>query len=168
MVSIIRHVYNSILAMQLLLCTTYSSTLDNHSAIYARELCPSSNYFYEALAFNVSIAGNYSFWSHSEIDTHGYLYRDIFNPFQPAVYRISSNDDSCKNGQFLIVDRLLTNTRYILVVTTQWIDVTGRFSVIYDGPTSIQLVRLSKCVYSAIPNEISCLISNIESEESIF
>jgi hypothetical protein len=147
--------------------SVYESLLGKRSGTYARERCLSSNYFYEALVFNVSIAGNYSFWIHSDFNTYGYLYHDVFDAFQPTVNQLSRNDYDCSYWQPHVDHHLLSNTKYILVVTTHWVGVTGSFSVTYDGPTSIQLVRLSKCVYSAIPNEISCLINSIETQELI-
>jgi hypothetical protein len=119
----------------------YQSLLDERSQTYAREVCRLPNYFYEALAFNVSIAGEYSFWSYSDVNTYGYLYRDDFNPFQPLVNRLAEDDDSCNNKHFRITHRLLSNTKYILAVTTHGVNVTGTFSVMSAGPAAIQFVR---------------------------
>jgi hypothetical protein len=123
----------------------YESLLDKHSATYARDVCLLPNYFYEALAFNVSIAGEYSFWSDSDINTYGYLYRNDFNPFQPTRYLLSSDDDLCDNKQFRIVYRLLPNTTFILVVTSAAMNTTGRFSIISAGPTAVRFVRHGQC-----------------------
>jgi hypothetical protein len=148
--------------MQPVLYPTYSSVLDNRSAIYAREVCLLPNYFYEALVFNVSIAGEYSFWSHSDINTYGYLYGDDFNPFQPVVNRLAASNDVCGWIRFRTAHPLMPDKTYILVLTTQLAAVSGRFSVISYGPTRIQLVRRSKSVYSGIQNDIPRLTSSIE------
>jgi hypothetical protein len=130
--------------MQFMLYPTYSSALDTRSAIYAREVCLLSTYLYEALLFNVSMTGDYTFWSHSDINTYGYLYRDDFNPFQPVMNRLAADDDRCHNKQFSIVHRLLPNTRYILVVTSAGVNATGRFSVMSAGPTAVRFIRLGQ------------------------
>jgi hypothetical protein len=130
--------------------SVYESLLDKHSVTYARDVCLLPNYFYEALAFNVSIAGEYSFWSHSDIDTYGYLYRADFNPLQPAVDQISRNDDSCVNRQFLIAHHLLPNTTYILVVTTSYAGEASGFSIISRGSTSVQFVCLGRREHSSV------------------
>jgi hypothetical protein len=124
--------------------SVYESLLDKHSATHARDVCLLPNYFYEALEFNISIAGDYTFWSHSDVNTYGYLYRDDFNPFQPLVNRLSEDDDRCGNGQFQINRRLFPNTTYILVVTTYGVNATGAFSVISAGPTTVRFVRLGQ------------------------
>jgi hypothetical protein len=144
LVSAITYIHDSVVDMQPVLYPTYSSVLDNRSAIYAREVCLLPNYFYEALVFNVSIAGDYTFWSHSDINTYGYLYHDVFNPLQPATNRIISDDAGCNNKQFHFTRRLHPNTTYILVVTTYRANAIGRFSIISGGPTAIQFFRSSE------------------------
>jgi hypothetical protein len=124
--------------------SVYESLLDKRSQTYAREVCLLPNYFYEALAFNVSIAGDYTFWSHSYMNTYGYLYRDDFNPRRPTMNRLSGDDDGCGNQQFHITHRLLPSMKYVLVVTTQLASDTGKFSVIEMGPAPIQFTPLSE------------------------
>jgi hypothetical protein len=136
-----QYIYDSVLDMEPMVYPIYSSVLDKRSAIYAREVYLSPNYFYEALAFNVSIAGEYSFWSHSDINTYGSLYVGIFNPFQPVVNRLSEDDDNCLSKQFHFAHHLSPNTRYILVVTSAGVNATGSFSIISAGPAAIQFVR---------------------------
>jgi hypothetical protein len=132
------------LDMQNVLYPTYSSALDYCSATYAREVCLLPHYYYEALAFKVSITGDYNLWSYSDMNTYGYLYVDGFNPFQPTTNRLSSNDNWCDNGQFHIAHRLAPNTTYILVITTSDVNATGTFSVMSAGPALIQIVRLGQ------------------------
>jgi hypothetical protein len=125
--------------------SVYESLLSKHSAIYAREVSLLPNYFYEALAFNVSITGNYTFWSNSEINTYGYLYCDDFNPFQPLVNRLTEDDSRCGKGQFHIAHHLLRNMKYVLVVTTHGVNAAGRFWIISAGPTTVRIVRHGHC-----------------------
>jgi hypothetical protein len=139
----------------------YESTLDGHSAIFARQVCLVSDYFYEPLEFTVSIAGNYSFWSHSTIDTFGHLYHDDFNLFQSAMNQLSSNDDSCGNGQFQIFDSLLPNKKHVLVITSFGVSKTSDFSLISAGSMSIQFIRLSKCAHSVTYTGRCTLTSSI-------
>jgi hypothetical protein len=122
----------------------YESTLDNRSATFAREDCLLSNYFYKALSFNVSIAGDYTFWSHSYMNTYDYLHRDDFNPHWPTMNRLSVDDDGCGSQQFHIAHRLLLDMKYVLVVTTRLSSDTGKFSVIEMGPAPIQFTPLGE------------------------
>jgi hypothetical protein len=140
-----QYIYDSVLDMEPMVYPIYSSVLDKRSAIYAREVCLSPNYFYEVLAFNVSIAGEYSFWSDSDINTYGSLYVGIFNPFQPVVNRLQEDDDDCFSKQFHFAHRLSLNTEYFLVVTTSNEVETGRFSIISAGPTAVRFVRQGQC-----------------------
>jgi hypothetical protein len=142
MIIIIGRMYDSILVTEHVLYPTYSSTLDNHSATFAREECRLPEYFYEALAFNVSVAGDYSFWSHSDFDTYGYLYRDDFNPSGPLDKLLAHDYSRCGDGWFYIHRSLMPNVRYILVVTTIDGGKTGKFSVISSGSTMIQFAPL--------------------------
>jgi hypothetical protein len=136
--------------MEHVLYPIYSYTLDYRSAVYAREVCELLNYPYAALPFNASIARNYTFWSHSDMNTYGSLYRDDFNPFQPSTNQISRSYYGCGNSQFRISGGLLSNTKYIVVVSTSDVNATGTWSVISEGPTSIQFVRLGKRELSSV------------------
>jgi hypothetical protein len=148
--------------MQLVLYPTYSSALDSRSAIYAREVCRPSNYYYEALAFNISVAGDYTFWSHSDMSAHGVLYHDDFNPFQPVTNRISSGDDTCGPWILRITHHLLLNTTYVFFFSTRSVGVTGRFSVVSAGPTGIRFAPLGKCEHSSVYTDSCCQTVNIE------
>jgi hypothetical protein len=142
MMADIRHIYDSVLDMQNVLYRTYSSAFDNHSAIYAREVCLSPNYFYEALEFNVSIAGNYSFWGHSGIETYGYLYRDDFNPSSSLDNLVADGLNSYDYEWFYLYHPLMPNITYILVVTSIKGGKTGNFSVVSSGPAIMQFAAL--------------------------
>lgn len=120
----------------------YSSELMKNSQTYSRN-CRISNYYYETVEINVVTAGVYSLLSSSDIDTYGYIYKDDFNPFKPVTNIIAEDDDSCVNyaEQFQLNVNLLANTKYILIVTTSYPNVTGKFSIFVTGPGKLSLNR---------------------------
>jgi hypothetical protein len=122
-----------------LVTTVYASVLSNNSATFSREKCMLPN-FYVALEFNVSINDYYSIWSQSNFDTYGYLYREVFTPSQPSINQLAYNHGRCGNRQLGIDYELLSNTTYVLVVTTNLRSNTGNFSLIAVGPAAINFI----------------------------
>jgi hypothetical protein len=127
-----------------LVTTVYASVLSNDSASFSREKCVLPNFFYVALEFNVSIHGYYSIWSESTINTYGYLYDDVFSPYQPNMNQLASDYGGCGDGQFGIVYMLLTHTRYVFVVTTRLPNETGNFLLKAYGPASVHFIPLGE------------------------
>ena len=89
-------------------------------------------------------AGSYLFLSGSNINTYGYLYKDHFNPLDPAKMFLAENDEGCENGQFQLIVDLECSGTYILIVTTYSAEVTGEFLIFGSGPDSITFNRISE------------------------
>jgi hypothetical protein len=88
---------------------------------------------------NVNESDYYTFFSKSDMDTYGYLYKDNFNPNIPYINVLAQNDGDCDNDQFMFTVALESNITYILVVTTYYSDITGAFSVVASGPKNVSL-----------------------------
>jgi hypothetical protein len=99
------------------------------------------------MQMNVVEDGYYSFASNSTIDTYGYVYKSSFNPFDPSMNLIGSDDQQGCENQFKLITYLQTSTIYILVVTTYYSNKTGPFSIIALGPNNITLKRSSEYIY---------------------
>ena len=118
---------------------------------YAHIRCRAGMAYYEALQINISASGYYRFSIHSTIDTYGYLYRDLFDPFDPSRNQIASDDDSCDNGQFRLDYFLQKSETYTLVVTTFMPNDIGEFTVIaLSEAHRVNFTRLGEyhCRYS--------------------
>lgn len=68
------------------------------------------------------------------MDTYAYIYNHSFNYSFPNLDILSSNDDAGGASQFMLTVHLQSMTKYILVVTTFFQNVTGKFSIIATGP----------------------------------
>ncbi|CAF1486150.1 unnamed protein product, partial [Adineta steineri] len=60
----------------------YSSILTEDSPTYYRD-CQVPQCHYEALQIHVNTTGLYVLWSESNINAHGYIYKNDFNPLKP-------------------------------------------------------------------------------------
>ena len=120
--------------------TIYSSVLTNTSAPFCRSgACVVGVYYYEALKFTVSTAGNYTIRSNSTLDTYGYLYNNTFYSNFPSLNKLQENDDGAGANQFLLSMYLQTMTDYILVSTTFGLSISGAFTIIVQGPATVNL-----------------------------
>ena len=88
--------------------------------------------------------GYYTLRSMSDINTIGYIYMNNFNLFNLSENLLSENDDSCGEGQFRLITHLLANTTYVLVVTTSSPNVTGAFSILASGPSTVTLNHMGE------------------------
>ena len=128
-----------LIVTSLILQSQYASTLTVTSQTYRRAgTSSSSTNYYQAIQMNISTAGNYTIVCHSNMDTYGYLYNNAFDPVFPLLNLLKSNDDTGGNRQFKLKMFLQIRTQYILVTTTYDVGVTGSFSIIATGPTSIR------------------------------
>ncbi len=116
----------------------YSSELTVDSPTYDRgsEL---AKCHYETFEINVVTKGVYVFWSESNINAIGYIYKNDFNPLKPSENLLLKHDGYCNDGQFKLMIDLEINTRYILVVTTNRPNTIGNFSIFISGPNNITL-----------------------------
>ena len=80
--------------------------------------------------------------SNSSVDTYGYLYKRSFDPSSTSLNLLMEDDDSGSSEQFKLTAFLRPSITYVLVVTTSSPYVTGQFSIIASGTSSINLVRV--------------------------
>jgi hypothetical protein len=100
---------------------------------------------------NIVEDGYYSFASNTTIGPYGYIYKSHFNPFDPSMNLIGSDDQKGCENQFKLITYLEASTTYILVVTTYYPNKTGPFSIIALGPNNITLKRSSEFLTEEIP-----------------
>ncbi|CAF1387780.1 unnamed protein product [Adineta ricciae] len=120
----------------------YTNELSYESKIFYRSASLEKQY-YEALQISVSISGDYWFASVSDIDTYGYLFYNSFNPLMLCKNYIQEDDDSMGERQFKIQSILEASQTYILVVTTYFTNVTGKFGIISQGPGNVQIGHMN-------------------------
>lgn len=100
-------------------------------------------YYFQAIEVNTETSGNYTFYSNSTIDTMGYFYRASFDPSLPLHNLITGNDDGAGQLQFRIQVAIQAGNTYILVITTNMRNVTGRFLIIAHGPAPVSFKSIS-------------------------
>ncbi len=93
---------------------------------------------------NVMTSGLYLISSDSSINTYGYLYKTHFNPLNKAKNYLDENDEACANNQFRMVNNLQANVTYVLVVTTHYPEMTGKFAIFISGPNQVIFNRISE------------------------
>jgi hypothetical protein len=96
---------------------------------------------------NVIASGLYILSSDSGINTYGYLYKDHFNPMNPAENYFTHNDEGCANNQFQFVVDLQSTATYVLIVTTYFPEMTDEFVIFVSGPSNVTFNRISEYLY---------------------
>ncbi|CAF1358196.1 unnamed protein product [Adineta steineri] len=124
--------FNRILNTPSVVQTIYISELTTNSSTYLLS-CSSSSSYYKAIQVNVRRSGFYTFFSNSNMDTYGVIYKDYFDPSDPMKNRLLENDHGCGQDQFRFTIALETNVTYILVATTFNSNITGAFSIFVSG-----------------------------------
>lgn len=117
--------------------SVYASEFTASSDMYSRDQCQSSDYYYQALQFDVATSGIYRFQSESTIHMYGYLYRDTFNPSQSSQNLFLENGKICLSGSLWLKSPLLSNTTYILIATTDVPARVGKFAIYAFGASNI-------------------------------
>ncbi|CAF1544339.1 unnamed protein product [Adineta steineri] len=107
------------------------------------------------LTANSSRTGLYTFFSKSNMDTYGSIYKDYFNPSNPFENRLLANAFSCNQRQFRFTIALETSVTYILIVTTVYDHVTGAFSISASGPDNVDLKDISSPSVTRIPYSLA-------------
>ena len=105
--------------------------------MYSRDQCQSSDYYYQAMQFNVKESGIYRFQSESKIYMYGYLYRDTFDPTKPDQNLLSENGRICSAGILWLNASLSSNATYILIATTDVPARTGVFTICAFGASNV-------------------------------
>ena len=124
--------------------------------MYSADKCGTEKFYYQALQINVSVSGHYSFASRIANLTHGYLYRDTFDPFDPSRTEITSNKEGCDRLKFLLYFFLQANTTYILVITTYNVAETGPFFITAVGTDTINFTLLGESYCSQVRTRWVC------------
>ncbi|CAF0853836.1 unnamed protein product [Adineta steineri] len=124
--------------MYLLSLTSNSSTyFQNCSELYS---------YYEAIQMNATITGYYTFLINSEMKTmYAYIYTNNFNPFDVTKNMLRHNGDFNNRGQFQLTAALQANMKYVFVMTTSALNVTGNVSIQVSGRSQIDFDRI--CEY---------------------
>ncbi|CAF1441666.1 unnamed protein product [Adineta ricciae] len=132
---------------ELQVTSNYSSSLTSNSESYTRPTTPhGSIFYYQAIEISVSVTGIYLIQSNSHLDTYGYLYDNNFNPTSPNENILLSNDDGGGNQQFLLTIVLQAVHKYILIVTTYGVGVTGTYSIVGLGSNTILFSSANRTV----------------------
>lgn len=145
LIALIFHLVYSTLVLQKI----YSSSLSTRNQIYHR-YCDKQNFYYESIQVKVIESGYYSFGSLSSMDVYGFIYRNTFNPLNPAENLLPVDVDSNTNFQFRLNIHLSSNMTYVLIMTTYRLRETGTFSIVVLGTHKVTLERLSKYIYMLI------------------
>ena len=120
----------------------YTSAFNRDGATYSGKRCSTSKYYYQALQINVTVSGRYSISSQSEVNVHGFLYRDVFDVIDPSLNLTERDSVGCGNGQFRLQTHLQTNITYILVVTPLDAERLVQFSLVPVGAGTLTFTRL--------------------------
>ncbi|CAF4024246.1 unnamed protein product, partial [Adineta steineri] len=137
-----QYVEESCMNTSSLVQTVYASELATSSSTYFDvEYGPSS--YYDAMQMNVRTSGFYTFIGKSNMNIIGRIYKDDFNPSNPAENELPPNANLCNKNQFRLTDGLEASITYILIVTTFSSNVTGTFSIFISGPDNVHLKNIS-------------------------
>jgi hypothetical protein len=80
------------------------------------------------------------------MDAYGLIYRNTFDPLNPAENLLQVDDDEGSDFQFRLNIHLSDDMTYVLVMTTYQSDETGLFSITVLGTNKVILKRLSKYI----------------------
>lgn len=120
--------------------TSSSGELSTSSPIFYRPGSPGPEFYYfQAFQVTATLPGEYKFTTSSSFDTRGYFYQTSFDPSDPTVNLMVQDDDSGTGLQFRIQAYLQAGQTYVLVVTTHREYITGNFSVLATGPTTLTI-----------------------------
>ncbi len=84
------------------------------------------------------------------MDAYGFIYKNTFDPLNPAENLLQAEDDSGSYFQFRLNIDLRGDMTYVLVMTTYLSKETGAFSIFALGANKVVLKRLSKYIYVCI------------------
>ena len=125
--------------------SAYRSAFTVNSSMYSSVVCDELDLYYEMIQMKIIENGCYSFLSNSNIEIHGSIHKDSFNPFDPLKHIIfSNNNTNPASNQFKIKVYLQANSSYILVVEKSYLSASGTFSITVSGPNNVTLNRISE------------------------
>ena len=122
----------------------YSSVLTRSNKMYCPSGgCPSSLYHYEAVQLNVFATGYYNILCYSSITINIKIYNNTFDPTFPYFNSLNSDSQygsSCVFGARIYLYAL---GQYILVITTEYANVIGPFTIAVLGPASVNYIPMN-------------------------
>ena len=101
--------------------------------------CNWPDFYYEVFKINVITSGYYVFSAESSIRPIGTLYNTYFNPYNPLQNQLSRGALLCN---IVNTTYLLSNTTYVLVVSSYFPNMKGTFSMVIHGSAAINLSRI--------------------------
>ena len=123
--------------------TTLSGSLTTNSEAFHHFNGKSNTHYYELFEVIVPVTDNYILTSDSSIDTYGMLYKENFYKDSIENNLILSDDDGGENYQFEMKGYLKSNTRYVLIITTNTPTTTGDFTIIVSGLNRVNLRQIN-------------------------
>lgn len=124
--------------------TLLSSVLLEEGEVYARTACSLPVYHFAAIEIKVKTSDYYKIASNATFDPLGYIYEELFDPFNPMKnLREDFYQETCDH-QFKMTVNLRANSKYVLVVTTYSPFQNGAFSITVTGLHNVSLIRLSE------------------------
>lgn len=144
---------------------SYSSYLSLNSTIACLLIfCSDQPFFVAPFLVTVPTTGIYAFYTSSNINTYGLLYKPAFDLRFVYINLIDGDNDAFGNGQFLIRHILQANDTYVIVVTTSAPNTTGEFTLIAIGSAEVTLTPVTDFSKS-FPHLLSFSISLLSSEK---
>ena len=103
------------------------------------------NYYDDEIQIQTYTDGPYSFRSSSDNSTglYGCLYDGSFDPSNSSQHKLTCDDNSGGNSQFLFTQNLNSDKTYILIVTTSLSNATCNYSIEVTGPSSIRMILIT-------------------------
>lgn len=121
--------------------TIYSSKL-TEGKLYTQSDCSLAQYYYAVIQIQVNRSSYYNIISNATFSAKGYIYEEYFDVFNPMTNLLKEIHTSTCYDNFDITVDLRVNTRYVLVVTTNYPLHTGPFSVLVTGLYNVSLIHL--------------------------
>lgn len=128
----------------LVIQSIYTSQLTTITPVYRRE-CEKGNYHYQTVEVNVKQTSTYGFDdTNRPTEMYGYIYKDVFDPFNPKKNLLSESNFSCSEHPFQFTAYLEVNKTYELVVTTLNPYRQGNFTIVVTDASNVTFNRTSK------------------------
>ncbi|CAF1550639.1 unnamed protein product [Adineta ricciae] len=135
--------------------SNYSSQLTTNNPKYCQDYKNLSHY-YQALQIYVKKTGLYIIWSKSEIDTYGFIYKDNFDPLKPLHNLIVYHNGACNQNQLKLFINLQENTKYIFVITTNYPNTTGNYTIFISGENHVTISHFFDSKQHNYSAEVQC------------
>ena len=94
----------------------------------------------------VSENGCYNFIIKSNVNMIGYIYTHYFDELNPNSNLFIYHSGNKPDVQYNFTIQLDITTKYILVVSTYYPYITGKFSIVVSGPANVSFNHISKSI----------------------